>query len=148
MKTFKDSAGTEWTVNVTVATVKRVKDLCGVNLMDVVGGELLKELASDPVKLVDTLYVICKPQATERSVTDEQFAERLSGDSLADATEAFLQGLADFFPQPQRGIIQKLLTKRTEFNATVQTAAEQRIDTLASELTEKIASDFATKPPA
>ena len=34
MKTFKDNADRSWTIEVNVATVKRVRDLVGVDLLE------------------------------------------------------------------------------------------------------------------
>ena len=36
MKTFTDTAGRAWDVVVNVDTIKRVRDLLGVNLLDIV----------------------------------------------------------------------------------------------------------------
>ena len=38
MRTFKDNGGREWTVEITVATLKRVRGLTGTDLMQVVEG--------------------------------------------------------------------------------------------------------------
>ena len=63
MKTFTDNKGRIWTLEVTVATVKRVRALCRVDLNSIVeldknnkpSAELLERLSSDPVLLVDVL---------------------------------------------------------------------------------------------
>jgi hypothetical protein len=62
MRTFKDNAGRTWSLTLSVWTVKKVRDLLGVDLLDL-GGEsatgssdkkpgLLFRLIADPVLLV------------------------------------------------------------------------------------------------
>ena len=108
MRTFNDNAGRTWSLTLNVWTVKKVRDLLGVDLLDL-GGEaatrdkpgLLFRLIADPVLLVDVLYVVCKDQADEASVTDEQFGRAMGGDAIDAATKAFLEELADFTPSPR-----------------------------------------------
>ena len=111
MRTFNDNAGRTWSLTLNVWTVKKVRDLLGVDLLDL-GGEsatgssdkkpgLLFRLIADPVLLVDVLYVVCKDQADGASVTDEQFGRAMGGDAIDAATKAFLEELADFTPSPR-----------------------------------------------
>jgi len=111
MRTFNDNAGRSWSLALNVWTVKKVRDLLGVDLLDL-GGEsatgssdkkpgLLFRLIADPVLLVDVLYVVCKDQADGAGVTDEQFGRAMGGDAIDAATKAFLEELADFTPSPR-----------------------------------------------
>ena len=111
MRTFKDNAGRSWSLALSVWTVKKVRDLLGVDLLDL-GDEsapassgkkpgLLLRLIADPVLLVDVLYVVCRDQADAASVTDEQFGRAMGGDAIDAATKAFLEELADFTPSPR-----------------------------------------------
>jgi len=108
MRTFNDNAGRTWSLTLNVWTVKKVRDLLGVDLLDL-GGEaatrdkpgLLFRLIADPVLLVDVLYVVCRDQADGAGVTDEQFGRAMGGDAIDAATKAFLEELADFTPSPR-----------------------------------------------
>ncbi len=101
MKQFTDSKKRRWDVSVTVAAIKRVRTLLEVDLLDILGnGELITKLVTDPVLLVDVLYVMCKPQADEQGVSDEQFGEAMAGEPINDATRALLEDLANFSPNP------------------------------------------------
>ena len=106
MRNFKDNAGRTWTVTLNVWAVKNVRDALGVDLLDL-GADakddngLLYRLIADPVLLVDVLYVVCKDQADEANVTDEQFGRAMAGDAIDGATKAFLEELADFTPSPR-----------------------------------------------
>jgi hypothetical protein len=124
MKTFTDTANHEWTVSVNVAALKRVRDLCGVDLMELPSfdqddptGSLLHRLGSDPVLLVDVLYAVIKPQADERGVSDEQFAEALGGDALADATDALISECVGFFRGGVRDALTKVMEKAKKADA-------------------------------
>ena len=82
MRTFTDSAGRTWVVNITTLTIKQVRALTGVDLLKVVEGTLLDQLANDAVLLVDVLYACCKDQADKLGLTDEQFGVAMAGDCI------------------------------------------------------------------
>jgi len=106
MRTFRDNAGRSWNLALNVYAVKKVRDLLGLDLLDLGGSDkpgegLLYRLIADPVLLVDVLYVVCRDQADSASVTDEQFGRAMGGDAIDAATRAFLEELADFTPSPR-----------------------------------------------
>lgn len=132
MHSFTDEKGRAWSVVVTVDTVRRVRQLAGVDLMQVIKGPLLEELAGDPVKLVDVLFAICKPQADANKVTDQDFGESLAGDSIDTATMALLGAIADFFPSPTRKLLRKLIdagqARQERIGVMLETVAQRAID--------------------
>lgn len=101
MQTFKDNAGRTWTIAVNVGSIKRVKALTGLNLLDVYEGKVIDQLARNPITLVDTLYAICKPDADAQRVSDVQFGEAMAGDAIEHATKALLDELISFSPNPR-----------------------------------------------
>jgi hypothetical protein len=108
MPSFRDSSGKTWEVRVDVAAVKRVLDLAQVDLRVIESGKTLAELALDPIKLVDTLYAVVKPQVDAAGLSDEQFAALFAGDVLEQAATALIDGILDFFPASQRPALAKL----------------------------------------
>lgn len=124
MKTFVDNNGKTWTININVATIKRVKDLLGVNLMEAITGDLITKLEDDVILFVDVLYCVCKQEADANNISDEMFGASLAGDSLEQATEAFLTDLIDFFPAAKRQIFRKAFQKQKE----AETMAVQKMD--------------------
>jgi hypothetical protein len=109
MRSFTDTKGREWSVDITVAAVRRVRDATSILLTSMYENRcsLMEKLASDVVLLVDVLWATCKPQAAEAGITAEQFAEAMGGNSLASATEALVRATADFFSsQEQRDAFQ------------------------------------------
>ena len=51
MKTFRDSQGREWTIEVNVAALKRVKDTAGVDLTKLIDpdSDVIRRLTDDEV---------------------------------------------------------------------------------------------------
>lgn len=119
MKTFKDRNGTTWIIEINVAQFKRVRDLAGVDLAPLGkmlvpgsnGEKTLSALIDDPVKLVDVLYVLCMDQAKRADISDEAFGRSFDGETLERATMAFLEELADFFPEPLRSALGQIVAR-------------------------------------
>ena len=101
MRSFKDRTGREWNVQVDVTAAKRLRTLLGFNLVASDFGATLEKLLSDPVLICDVVYVLCKPQADEAKVTDEDFGRAMAGDAIEAATEVLLAELTDFTPNPR-----------------------------------------------
>lgn len=133
MKTFSDSAGREWTVEITVAAIKRVRGLAGVDLMEVLEGSngLIEKLVRDPVLLCDVIYAACKPQADERQVSDKAFGASMAGDAIEHATAALLEELVDFCPSPRdRANLGRVLKATRDVMDKARDVVERRIHEL------------------
>lgn len=125
MRLFRDSKGTEWKIEITIAAVKRVKALLpAVDLLEVSTGDppLIVRLSVDVILLCDVLYALCKPEADARGISDEQFGELMGGDALLSGQKAFMEEIVDFF--------QKL--GRTEQATVVQQAGKMVRATIAA----------------
>ena len=158
MKTFRDNDGRSWNLTLNVYAVKKVRDLLGVDLLDL-GGEtpsakepgLLYRLIADPVLLVDVLYVVCRDQADQAGVTDEQFGRAMAGDAIDAATRAFLEELADFTPSPRdraraRKVIDatwKLIDKAQDL---LDAKAEKELPAAADALLEALGASSGSSP--
>ena len=135
MKTFKDNEGREWCVSIDVAAVKRCRDLLNEDLLDV--QQVLQRLMVDPILLCDVVYVVCKPQADQLGVTDEQFAQAMGGRAIARAKQALVEELVDFFPEEaDRVNLRAALKKFNEMAARAREMIRLRID--SPKLTEEI----------
>jgi hypothetical protein len=158
MRTFKDNAGRTWSLTLSVWTVKKVRDLLGVDLLDL-GGEpasaqkpgLLFRLIADPVLLVDVLYVVCKDQADGASVTDEQFGRAMGGDAIDAATKAFLEELADFTPSPRdraraRKVIATTWAMIDRAQDVLDVRAEKELPAAADALLKSLGSSSTSSP--
>jgi len=153
MKTFTDSTGRAWSLAINVDAVKRVKALVNVDLLETVEGKLIERLVADPVLLCDIVFCLCKPQADQLGVSDEDFGRAMAGDAIEAATAAMLEELVDFFPSRRRALLTKAVGKFKALQETVLTAAEARLDSglieqrLAAELAALDAEITATLLP-
>lgn len=133
MTSFKDNTGRSWTLSLTVAAVKRVRALCGVDIANIISlspgdtpnTDLLERLASDPVLLVDVLYAICKPDADLFEISDTAFGEAMAGDAIELATAALLDEIVAFFPSAKRRLLQKIVEATRRFEVKTKAALEE-----------------------
>ncbi|MFN5662734.1 MAG: hypothetical protein ACK48N_11695 [Planctomyces sp.] len=134
MRQFKDNAGRTWTVDINVATLKRVRGLTGVDLMQVIEGTLIEKLIRDPVLLCDVVYAVCKPEADAAKVSDEEFGKAMAGDAIEAATGALLDELISFCPSPRdRANLGRVLQATNRVMEKARDVTEKRIETLTSE---------------
>lgn len=94
MAVFRDAEGRTWEVRVTAPLIKRVRGI-GIDLAD---PKAASDKLNDPVAVVEAAYLLVMDKADERGVTEDQFGAALVGDVLADAYNAVLEAMIDFFP--------------------------------------------------
>ncbi len=131
MRTFKDNAGRQWSVEINVAALKRVRGLTGTDLMQVIEGTLIEKLIRDPVLLCDVVYAICKPEADARTppVSDEEFGKAMAGDAIEAATTAVLEELVSFCPSPRdRANLGRVLQATTKVMERARDLVEKKLD--------------------
>ena len=131
MRTFKDNAGRQWSVEINVASLKRVRGLTGTDLMQVIEGTLIEKLIRDPVLLCDVVYAICKPEADARTptVSDEEFGKAMAGDAIEAATTAVLEELVSFCPSPRdRANLERVLQATTKVMERARDLVEKKLD--------------------
>lgn len=165
MHTFKDTGGREWTVELTIGSARRVKSLAGVDLLNPhvpaerkgaspkVAGVVT--LMSDLETLGDVLFAICKPQAEERDVSDEQFADLFNADTVEEATEALRSEMLSFFQRrghsEKVAVMQKVdqAIQAARREATAKTEAfdvESRATTMVSQAFETAGESSPSSP--
>ena len=138
MKTFTDNSDRTWTIHVHVESIKRVRSLCNVDLLKVVEGTLLMELANDPILLCEVLYALCHEEAKAKSVSDVDFGKAMAGDAIERATEALLREIFDFFPPAKRDVLLRLEEKHKQMQQKMVEVAIKRLE--SPELMKKIES--------
>lgn len=111
MHTFKDSLGRVWEIEINVTTIRRVRGLAGVDLLEMAGGTLATRLASDPLLLADVLFAAVELQAKSAGVSKEAFEEALDGDAVNAGADALVEELIGFFPASRRILFQTLIKK-------------------------------------
>jgi hypothetical protein len=151
MKTFHDNTGRPWRVEIDIGAIKRVREfLPEVDLLaphsPAVGETrkdrrgrpmpLMTRLMYDDVLLVDTIFVVVKPQADALKVSDLDFAAAIGGKAALEANRAFQAEWADFFRQRGRPAEATAL----EENAAIvqeESEAQASLVTLAAETMRK-----------
>ena len=87
--------------------VKTVKALTGVDLLD---SEAVLQL--NVVQLVDVLYALCKEQCDKLGLSDIDFGQGFSGDTINTAIDSFREEYVSFFPNARtRKILGEALKK-------------------------------------
>ena len=112
MPSFKDTEGRIWTLRITVAAIRRIKDIAGIDLGDFsVFGEKspLASLSDDCLKMARAVYAAVLPEAEKRNVSEDAFLDALSGDCIEQMSNAFLESLADFSQGLQGKILRRVL---------------------------------------
>ena len=99
MKAFTDSAGRTWSFSITIDSIRRVKELLGINITEVDAGTppLLVLIGTDELTLINIVFCLIKPQADERGVTDEEFGRHIDGAAILGAQTALYEEFTDFF---------------------------------------------------
>lgn len=129
MRSFKDNQGRQWSVEINVTAIKRVRGLTGEDLMQVIEGTLIEKLIRDPVLLCDVVYAICKPEADSRSVSDEEFGKAMAADAIEAATTAVLEELVGFCPSPRdRANLGRVLQATRKVMDRARDLVEKRLD--------------------
>jgi len=130
MKTFKDREGREWTVDVTLDSIARVYDLCGVKLTDLAdvklpADSLVFRLLDDPLLQFKMLHALLLPEMRAKGIEPEDFGRAMAGEPIDQATTAVLGAVVDFFPsQRDRDRMKKALATVNRWMETTRTALE------------------------
>jgi hypothetical protein len=115
--TVKDSKGREWLVPVSVVAIERAKETSGVNICDVARGELYDRMDTDCHLVARILLGLCRPQLTERGVSEADFFDSLQGEPIEAGRQAILRGLIDFFPRRLRDRVRAMMTLEERIEA-------------------------------
>ncbi len=130
MKIVKDAKGRDWNLSVDIASLKRVRDVCDLDLVNLAASNVIEKLHDDPVLVAGVVYVILKPQLDAKGMTEESFCEGLAGGELDDMTKALFEDLIDFFPGRRGRLFKKAMAKVMKAVDKGLDVIDKRIDTL------------------
>jgi hypothetical protein len=135
MATFKTIDGKQWLIDVTYLTVKRVRDLCGVNLLDIcnLDKESLSGWVADDLKVLEVVCAVVRPQLAAIDMSDEDFFSACDGTTLKEAVERLVDQVSDFFQEPRKGLVKKVIKKLRETERKMEAQAEKAIDAALSQ---------------
>jgi hypothetical protein len=135
MAKFKTLDGKQWVIDVTYLTVKRVRDLCGVNLLDIcnLDKESLSGWVADDLKVLEVVCAVVRPQLAAIDMSDEDFFAACDGGVLKEAVERLVDQVSDFFQEPRKGLVKKVILKLRETEKKMEAQAEKAIDAALSQ---------------
>ncbi len=148
MQHFTDNEGRQWSFRLDVNVIRRVRTMTGCNPLAIFDktDDVLGRLGTDPILLADVLYAICKPEADARNVTDEDFSRGLYGQAIADATDALLEALADFFEPRRARLLRAILERMRKVQSAAQEMVEARLESGTLEAAVQQALRSASEP--
>lgn len=109
---FKDSTGREWTISTTVAAARKVHDETGLSIYGLPQKKFqgLFDLVSDPFRLVEVAWVLCRGSHPE--LERDQFEAALDGPAVERMADAVMEAVPDFFSDaPGRENLRELIKR-------------------------------------
>ena len=125
--TLVDRKERQWDLRLDAPTVKRIAEKTGIKLTDLTSDPFLR-LATDPVLLIDVVWLVVEKQAKELGISDVEFGEECPDiDSVASS---LVECVLDFFPQSRRSELQSLISETAETHslAIAETIKQMQAD--------------------
>lgn len=141
MRKFKDRNGREWSIDLTIGAVARVRkeSVKRFDLLDpssaVDGEKLSTVLDEDLATVFEVLWHIVEPQAVAAGITAEQFGESMAADCIIAAQAALFAEWLDFFRAVQRPDLATALDMMTTARARLAKAVAAKMATIDVEAT-------------
>lgn len=128
MKSFRDSQSREWTVEVNVSALKRVKDSTGLDLTRLVDpdSDVIRQLSDDVFLLYEVLCALIRPQIEQQGLSAEEFGAALDEDSTEKAATALFEAIIDFFREDKRTLLKRAFSKVKDAAERTQSEAINR----------------------
>lgn len=122
---FKDAAGREWSIRLTIGTALDVYDETGVDLLNPLtanDGKLsaVESLIKSPALLSEVVYFCCRERTTVKKI----FFDHLDGEAFKRASDAFWDEYERFFLASGRETIARAITRKQNEATARATIAE------------------------
>ena len=132
MQTFKDSAGRNWTVSLTLGTAMHVRDKLGVDLLQPEAGDppLITRIGTDEILLGEILCALLEDQFEANKVTEADVRNSFDGATILAAQKAFYEELVTFFQSRGRTDRANAVTKQAALIEKAIAAIDDRISIL------------------
>lgn len=136
MQKFKDVNGREWSIELNIATIRKLRkataNVEGFEDFDILDYAGVLTRMNDPLFAADLLFLVCRDQLDAAGIDDETFGRSLKGRALFDGVTAFLAEYVDFFPEPTVAekiatVIEKTRTAQTELADAICRTSERMI---------------------
>ena len=151
MKTFKDNAGRDWSLSLTIGNAMMVKDRLGIDLLQPEVGDppLLTRLGTDEMLLAEVIAALLESQFELHKVDVTQVYQCFDGPTFGRAHEAFYKELIDFFHQRGRQDRATAVGKQMQMIVAGAKAAETKVaainvDAVINQAMEKVDEELRT----
>ena len=147
MQKFKDVNGREWSIELNISTIRKLRKATasveGFEDFDILDYAGVLTRMNDPIFAADLLFLVCRDQLDAAGIDDETFGRSLQGRALFDGVTAFLAEYVDFFPEPTVAekiatVIEKTREAQTELADAICRTSErmirERLEDAAKEL--------------
>lgn len=110
MQQFKTTDGREWQIAVNFGTVKRVHGETGVMLTTLFADDkAIAALFGDDMKFCAVVASLVGSQLQAAGVSEDDFFAAVDGTVIETVASLLLEEIADFFPEPRKGLLKKML---------------------------------------
>jgi hypothetical protein len=123
MAKFRDSGGRDWEINLTILTMKKLREDSDIRLTD---PEQLASIFDDPVKQLDVLWAVCQKQAESYDMSPEDFAVVMTKE-YTSFIECLVKGLEDFFRLCGSPELAAIIEKTLHVSKQKQQAVEKNL---------------------
>lgn len=100
MRSFKDSTGAVWDLDLTIGTAKRLSSRLAADNINLLDARGMMDRLGDIFFAIDCVAVLLEESLRERGITPSEFGSRLRGGSAFEAQRALIEEYIDFFPDP------------------------------------------------
>jgi len=130
MQVFKDNAGRDWSLSLTIGNAMLVRDRLGVDLLQPEVGEppLLTRLGTDEMLLAQVIAALLESQFELHKIDAAQVYQCFDGPTFGRAHEAFYKELIDFFHQRGRADRARAVEKQMQMIIAGTKAAMTRVE--------------------
>ena len=130
MHIFKDNAGRDWSLSLTIGNAMMVKERLGIDLLQPEIGDppLLTRLGTDEMLLAQVIAALLESQFELHKVDATQVYQCFDGPTFGRAHEAFYKELIDFFHQRGRQDRAKAVEKQMQMIVAGAKAAQTKVE--------------------
>ena len=139
METFKDRTGETWDLDLNIGVAMRLKSRLDFDLeyiLDIQSDLSVKDkdktplekLATDAIFMFNVIFVTCEKQCRERNLSEEEFAERFSAETIIAATDALIREIVNFSRPQKRKVLEKLLRINSDLSEKMGAKLDQILE--------------------
>ena len=129
MTKFKDAAGHEWELSLSVGSLNALKGV-GYDFASLeVGQRWAEALYCDPLAMARALWILCRVQVGAKNITEDAFMDGLDGAAIEAGGEALIGGMVNFFHRRQSSAINLAMPDLiTKFQGHVNAATTKSLE--------------------